>query len=153
MGYLYPRLWVLWTRRPIGRGKKRWDWAGSEDSCSGPGGDVQIPRGGFGQSTFQCPSYDIKGHWNIDIMTSYQWDPMWALSIRSWYIQFPDSSVGKESTCNAGDPGLIPGSGRSAREETGYPLQYSGLENSLNCIAHRVAKNWTLLSNFHFHTL
>ena len=38
---------------------------------------------------------------------------------------FPDSSVGKESTCNAGDPGLIPGLGRSAGEGVGYPLQYS----------------------------
>ena len=38
---------------------------------------------------------------------------------------FPDNSVGKESTCNAGDPGSIPGSGRSAGEGTGYPLQYS----------------------------
>ena len=38
---------------------------------------------------------------------------------------FADSSVGKESTCNAGDPGLIPGSGRSAGEGIGYPLQYS----------------------------
>ena len=38
---------------------------------------------------------------------------------------FPDSSVGKESTCSAGDPSLIPGSGRSAREGIGYPLQYS----------------------------
>ena len=37
----------------------------------------------------------------------------------------PDSSVGKESTCNVGDPVLIPGSGRSPREGTGYPLQYS----------------------------
>ena len=38
---------------------------------------------------------------------------------------FPDSSVGKESTCSAGDPGPIPGSGRSAGEGIGYPLQYS----------------------------
>ena len=38
---------------------------------------------------------------------------------------FPDSSVSKESTCNAGDPGLIPGSERSTRERIGYPLQYS----------------------------
>ena len=38
---------------------------------------------------------------------------------------FPHSSVGKESTCNAGDPGSIPGSGRSAGEGIGYPLQYS----------------------------
>ena len=41
------------------------------------------------------------------------------------------SSVGKESTCNAGDSSLIPGSGRSTGEEIGYPLQYSGLENSM----------------------
>ena len=38
---------------------------------------------------------------------------------------FPDSSVGKESACNTGDTGLIPGSGRSAGEGIGYPLQYS----------------------------
>ena len=41
------------------------------------------------------------------------------------HLGFPDSSVGKESACNAGDPGAIPGSGRSAGEGTGYPLQYS----------------------------
>ena len=40
-------------------------------------------------------------------------------------IGFPDSSVGKESACNAGDPGLIPGLGRSPGEGIGYPLQYS----------------------------
>ena len=47
---------------------------------------------------------------------------------------FPDSSVGKESACNAGDPGSIPGLGRSPGEEKGYSLQYSGLENSMDCI-------------------
>ena len=41
------------------------------------------------------------------------------------HLDFHDRSVGKESTCNAGDPGLIPGSGRSAGEGIGYPLQYS----------------------------
>ena len=56
---------------------------------------------------------------------------------------FPDSSVGKESACNAGDPGSIPRVGRSAGEGIGYPLQYSGLENSMDCIAHGVAKSWT----------
>ena len=44
---------------------------------------------------------------------------------QSGYQGFPDSSVGKESTCNAGNPGIIPGSGRSAGEGIGYPLQYS----------------------------
>ena len=56
---------------------------------------------------------------------------------------FPDSSVGKESTCNAGDPGSIPGVGRSAREGKGYSLQYSGLENSMDCIVHGVANSQT----------
>ena len=41
------------------------------------------------------------------------------------FLVFPDSSVGKESACNVGDPSLIPGSGRSVEEEMGYPLQYS----------------------------
>ena len=45
---------------------------------------------------------------------------------------FPDSSIGKESACNVGDPGLIPGSGRSPGEGNGYPLQYSGPENSMD---------------------
>ena len=48
---------------------------------------------------------------------------------------FPDSSVGKESACNAGDPSLIPGLGRSPGEGKGYPFQYSGLENSMDCIS------------------
>ena len=60
------------------------------------------------------------------------------------------SSVGKESACNAGDSSLIPGSGRSTGEEIGYPLQYSGLENSMDCIAHGVARSWTQLSDFQF---
>ena len=44
----------------------------------------------------------------------------------------PSGSVGKESACNAGGPSLIPGSGRSTGEGIGYPLQYSGLENSMD---------------------
>ena len=47
---------------------------------------------------------------------------------------FPDSSVGKESNCNAGDSGSIPAMGRSAGKGIGYPLRYSGLENSMDCI-------------------
>ena len=55
---------------------------------------------------------------------------------------FPDSSVGKESTCNAGDPGSIPGSGISGGEGIGYPLQYSGLGNSMDCIFHGLYIPW-----------
>ena len=63
---------------------------------------------------------------------------------------FPDSSVGKESACNAGNPGLIPGLGRSPGEGIGYPLQYSVLENSMDCRVHGLAENQTGLSDFHF---
>ena len=47
------------------------------------------------------------------------------------FLSFPCGSAGKESTGNAGDLGLIPGLGRSPAEEKGYPLQYSGLESSI----------------------
>ena len=62
----------------------------------------------------------------------------------------PCGSPGKESTCNAGDLDSVPGWGRSPGEGNGYTLQYSGLENSTDCIVHGVAKSWTWLSNFHF---
>ena len=67
----------------------------------------------------------------------------WFLTLLALVNGFPDSSVGKESTCNAGDLGSIPGSGRSAGEGKDYPLQYSGLENSIDCLVHRVAKSET----------
>ena len=53
-------------------------------------------------------------------------------------IRIPGNSASKESTCNAGDPDLILGLGRSPGEGKGYPLQYSGMENSMNCIVHEV---------------
>ena len=62
---------------------------------------------------------------------------------------FPCGSAGKKATCNAGDLGSIPGLGRSPREGKGYPLQFSGLENSMDCIVHGVAKSQTGLSDFH----
>ena len=66
---------------------------------------------------------------------------------------FPGGSAGKESACNAGDPGSIPGLGRSPGEGVGCPLQYSSLENSMDCIVHGVTKSWTRLSAFHFFLL
>ena len=66
------------------------------------------------------------------------------------FFSFPCVSAGKESTCNAGDLSLIPGLGRSPGEGKGYPLQYFGLENSMDCQDHRVAKSWTRLIDFHF---
>ena len=57
----------------------------------------------------------------------------------------------KESACNAGDLGSIPGLRRSPGEGKGYSIQYSGMENSIDCIVYGVTKSWTQLSNFHFH--
>ena len=65
-------------------------------------------------------------------------------------MDFPDSSIGEESTCNAGDPSWIPGLGRCPLEGKVYPLQYSGLENSMDCIVHGVTKCWTQMNNFTF---
>ena len=63
------------------------------------------------------------------------------------FLGFPCDSGGKESACNAGDLGSIPGLGRSPGEGKGYPLQYSGLDNSMDCIAHGVTKSQIQLSN------
>ena len=74
-----------------------------------------------------------------------------------WFINskfryaFICGSVGKESACNVGNLGLIPGLGRSPREEKDHPLQYPGLENFMDCIVHGVSKSLTQLSDFHFH--
>ena len=65
-------------------------------------------------------------------------------------FSFPCGLAGKECSCNAGDLGSIPELGRSPGEGKGYPLQYSGLENSMDCIVREVAKSQTRLRNFHF---
>ena len=74
---------------------------------------------------------------------------LWWLG-NSFCSGFPDSSAGRESACSVGDLGSIPGLGRFPREGKGYPLQYSGLENSMDCIVHGVTKSRTWLSDFHF---
>ena len=63
---------------------------------------------------------------------------------------FPCGSAGKESTCDARDVGSISGWGRIPGEGKGYPLQYSGLENAMDCINYEVTKSRTGLSDFHF---
>ena len=65
------------------------------------------------------------------------------------YLYVPCGSAGKES-CNVGDLGLIPGLGRSPGEGKGYPLQYSGLEKSMDYTVHGVTKSRTRLDDFHF---
>ena len=56
-------------------------------------------------------------------------------------FSFPGGSDGKETACSVADPSLIPGLGRSPGEGKCYPLHYSGLENSMDCIGHGVAKS------------
>ena len=82
-------------------------------------------------------------------------------SANSWHsllrAYIPCGSDGKESACNAGDPGSTPGSGRSPGEGSGNGLQFSCLENSMNrealqAAVDEVAKSQTWLSNLHFHT-
>ena len=76
---------------------------------------------------FQC-------HWRVSLLDS-----------------FPCGSAGKESACNAGDLGLIPGLGRSPGEGIGYPLQYSGLENSKDGVVPGVAESRARLRDFNIH--
>ena len=65
---------------------------------------------------------------------------------------FPGGSDCKESTCNAGDLALIPGLGRSPEKEKGYPLQYSALGNSMDCIVHAWGrKELDTIEQLHFH--
>ena len=71
---------------------------------------------------------------------------------------FPGGSDGKESACSVGDLGLIPGLRRSPGEGKGYPLQYSGLVNSMNrgawqATVHRVTKSQILPNDFHFQNI
>ena len=95
---------------------------------------------GSGRSTGEGIGYPLQYSWVAPVF---------------WRIQentpvFPVGSAGKESTCKVRDLGLIPGLGRSPGERNGYPLQYSDLENSMDCIVHGVVKSQTQLSNFHF---
>ena len=66
---------------------------------------------------------------------------------------FPCGSAGKEFAHNVGDLGSIPGLGRSSGEGKGYPLRYSGLENSMDSVVLGIAKSWTRLRDFHFSRL
>ena len=75
-------------------------------------------------------------------------DPLEKQQATPVFLSFPCGSAGKESACNSGDLGSIPGLGKSPGEGKDYPLQYYGLENFMNCMVHGVAKSQ---SDFHFH--
>ena len=96
----------------------------------------------------------VSSYWDPELLLVPSWVfslPVSPLSCLPTLRGFPGSSAGKESACSVGDLGPIPGLGRSPGEGTGYPLQYSGLENSMDCIVHGVAKSRTQLSDFHLH--
>ena len=110
---------------------------------------LQWPRHGATQAPF------LTG-WEDVVYTQWSVTQPWE-RVKDCHLQqcgwTPESSAGKESTCKVGDLGLIPGMGRFPGEEKGYPLQYSGLENFMDCIAHGVAKvghDWPI---FTFQTL
>ena len=81
--------------------------------------------------------------------------PLGKNSVSKGGLGFLGGSDGKESICNVGDLGSIPRFGGCPGEGNGYPLQYSGLENSMDrggwqATVHGVSKRWTQLSDFHF---
>ena len=90
------------------------------------------------------PFYKMEG-WPAKT-TQCSWTKIFAA-----YVGNTCGSADKESACNAGDLGSIPELERSPGEGKGYPLQYSSLENSMDCIVRGVAKSRTRLSNFHFY--
>ena len=128
--------------------------AGKESACNA--GDPGLISGMW-RSTGEGIGYPLQYSWAslvaqlIKNPPAMQETPAWFLGREdSWrrarlptpvFLGFPSDSAGKESTCNAGDLGLIPGLGRSPGEGKGHPLQYSGLENSIDSIVHRVAKS------------
>ena len=74
--------------------------------------------------------------------------PLLLNMLSRFVMGFPGGSTGKKSTCNVGDLGLTTRLGRSHGEGKGYSFQYSGLENSMDCIVHGVSKSRTKLSDF-----
>ena len=99
---------------------------------------IYIQQYGFYPKTIKSPeAFKIKDTINFPFQSDH--------------LSFPCGSAGKESAYNVEDLGSVPGLGRSPGEGKGYPLQYSGLENSMDCIVRGVAKSQTQLSDFHFH--
>ena len=83
------------------------------------------------ESVYQCSNHKFDP-WDGKIPWRRKWLPI------PIFLGFLDSSGGKESSCNAGDTGSIPGLGRSTEEGIGYIHQYSDLENSMNCTVHGI---------------
>ena len=87
-------------------------------------------------------SLGLSGVWIVGMLVNWRSEG----KTKPWSV-----AIGKEFACNAGDLGSTPGLGRSPGEGKSYPLQYFGLENSMSCLVHGVAKSGTWLSDLHFH--
>ena len=114
--------------------------------------NIPSKKRGVTQCLWCTPNYFINSYNGLGIspmnVTLSNWGSINTL-LDTLSIKFPCGSAGKESTCNAGDLGLIPGLGRPPEEGKGYPLQYPSLENSMDCLVHGVAKSQIRLNNFH----
>ena len=101
----------------------------------------------------RCPKREWRQGDKIAVLIAVNWASFSQNEHSSLILKkgFLGSSAGKESTCNVGDLGSIPGLERSPGEGNSFLLQYSDLENSMDCMIHGVAKSQTQLSDFHFH--
>ena len=106
----------------------------------------------LGPALFPCLPFFLHSPSSLAIAVGWVAGSICRITCGSPHSQlgFPGDSAGKESTCNVGDLGSIPGLGRPPGEGKGYPLQYSGLDNSVDSIFHGVSKSQTQLSDFHF---
>jgi len=100
---------------------------------------------------YLCEEMNSRSSYSAILASVLSLDLLILVITKLLHAGFPGGSAGKESTCNVGDLGSIPGLERSPGEGNIYPLQYSDLENSMDCIVHGVAKSWTQLKDFHFH--
>ena len=113
--WFFVSLWIIASQAPLSMGFSRQEYW-SGLPCPPPG---ELLDPGIKPTSLTSPALADKG--------------------------FPGGSTGKESVCNAGDLGSIPGLGRSPGYGNGYQLQYSSLENSMDCIVHGVTESQTRL--------
>ena len=111
-----------------------------------------------GWTCVPCIGRWILNHWTTsEVLSAPIWWGLVHFHISFSQSGFPSDSNGKESACNAEDPGSIPRSGRSPGEENGYPLQYSCLENPMDSPrgrkeSQRVWHDWETNTHTHIHT-
>ena len=147
--WLFETLWTIAHQAPLSMEFSRQEhWSGLP--CPSPG---NFPNPGIETTSLSSPAlagrfFTTRAPWETwePLSKSY---PSKGYTVDFSFLGLPCSSAGKESACNVGDLGSIPELGRSLGEGKGYTLQYSGLENSMDCIVHGVPKSWTQPRDFH----